>query len=380
MAWVIYTFILAMGLSVGSFLNVVILRMPEGLSLVHPPSRCPGCGYRLRAWDNVPVLSWLLLRGRCRGCGQTISVQYPLVELAFGLMTLGLCWWQINRYGGDLAIAQVVYLLWPLLAVQVFLLGSLFASTAIDARHFMIPLSLCWLPFVVAVVVYPATAAGGWPYLGPYLPAGWAEPVMGAVMGLLVGMVLLMTGIIPASFADYEQVMRSLTGEEADTDVAGENALYPHPRREILKEVLFLMPAVVGLGVGWMLRSPVPMTGAMDAAVGVLGGALVGGGLIWVTRILGTLAFGKEAMGLGDVHLMVGVGAVLGWRDVTLAFFIAPFLGLLGTLLLAGLAVFHSARARVLPYGPYLSVASIVALLAGDVVTGWLGISAILAG
>jgi leader peptidase (prepilin peptidase)/N-methyltransferase len=68
------------GLLIGSFLNVVAYRLPRGESLSHPRSRCPGCGAAIAAYDNIPVLSWLLLRGRCRRCGEPISIRYPLVE------------------------------------------------------------------------------------------------------------------------------------------------------------------------------------------------------------------------------------------------------------------------------------------------------------
>ncbi len=87
-----------LGLLVGSFLNVVIWRVPRGESVVSPPSRCPSCGEDVRPRDNIPVLSWLLLRGRCRHCGTRISARYPLVELAtagvFALITahVGLDW------------------------------------------------------------------------------------------------------------------------------------------------------------------------------------------------------------------------------------------------------------------------------------------------
>jgi leader peptidase (prepilin peptidase) / N-methyltransferase len=74
------------GLLVGSFLNVLIARLPEGESLVHPGSRCPHCGHPVRPYDNVPVLSWLWLRGRCRDCGQPISARYPLVEALTGVL------------------------------------------------------------------------------------------------------------------------------------------------------------------------------------------------------------------------------------------------------------------------------------------------------
>ncbi|HEY6758872.1 MAG TPA: prepilin peptidase [Baekduia sp.] len=68
------------GLLIGSFLNVVAWRLPRGESLVKPRSKCPGCGTQLKAYDNIPVFSWLLLRGRCRGCGEKISARYPVVE------------------------------------------------------------------------------------------------------------------------------------------------------------------------------------------------------------------------------------------------------------------------------------------------------------
>ena len=74
-----------LGAAVGSFLNVVAYRLPRGESVVKPRSRCPGCGTQLASFDNVPVLSWLLLRGRCRSCGERISSRYPLVEVATGV-------------------------------------------------------------------------------------------------------------------------------------------------------------------------------------------------------------------------------------------------------------------------------------------------------
>ena len=74
------------GLIVGSFLNVVVYRLPRGESLTHPRSRCPSCGTQLRAIDNIPVVSWLALRGRCHHCGAPISARYPLVELTTGAL------------------------------------------------------------------------------------------------------------------------------------------------------------------------------------------------------------------------------------------------------------------------------------------------------
>jgi leader peptidase (prepilin peptidase)/N-methyltransferase len=113
-----------LGAVLGSFLNVCILRWPADQSVVRPPSRCPKCGYGLRWYDNIPVVSWLLLQGRCRQCRAPISIQYPLVELATALIWGGLVWW----HGPSLeALRGAVFL--------TILLGI--AMT--DAREFIIP-------------------------------------------------------------------------------------------------------------------------------------------------------------------------------------------------------------------------------------------------
>jgi len=93
---------------------------------------------------------------------------------------------------------------------------------------------------------------------------------------------------------------------------------------------------------------------------GVLMGYLIGGGVVWAVRILGSLAFGKEAMGLGDVHLMAAVGACLGWVDSTLAFFGAAFVGLFWFVLGS---VFSGTFKRTMPYGPYLAISTVLVLL-----------------
>jgi len=96
----VVTFVLTglLGLSVGSFLNVVIYRVPEGMSLAKPPSHCPNCNYVLRWYDNIPILSYIILRGKCRGCGQPISPRYMMTEI--GNMALWLlCMWRFYDEG-----------------------------------------------------------------------------------------------------------------------------------------------------------------------------------------------------------------------------------------------------------------------------------------
>src|SRR5438270_11764855 len=90
-------------LAVGSFLNVVVARVPIGRSVVHPPSACMSCGTPIAWYDNVPVLSWLLLRGRCRSCGTSISWRYPAVELLTAVLAAA-CFWKFG-VSGDAGVA-----------------------------------------------------------------------------------------------------------------------------------------------------------------------------------------------------------------------------------------------------------------------------------
>ncbi len=123
-AWPLLLLALVAGLAVGSFLNVCIVRWPAEESVVRPPSRCPRCGRGVRWYENVPVLSWLALRGRCAGCGLPISSLYPLVELSTGLIWLGTVW----SFGATFDAVRVAVLLTVLLGIAVT-----------DARAMVIP-------------------------------------------------------------------------------------------------------------------------------------------------------------------------------------------------------------------------------------------------
>jgi leader peptidase (prepilin peptidase) / N-methyltransferase len=132
----------------GSFLNVVAYRLPRGESVVHPRSRCPGCGAAIRPWDNVPVLSWLLLRGRCRDCGEPISVRYPLVEAATGLLCAAVVVAKGPHAEALLGIALVLVLV-PI--------------TLIDLEVRLIPNVLTIAGSVAALAILGATDAGAIP-------------------------------------------------------------------------------------------------------------------------------------------------------------------------------------------------------------------------
>lgn len=209
--WALVALSGVLGLLIGSFLNVVIWRVPRGESVVTPASRCPACDGAVRARDNVPVLSWLLLQGRCRDCREPISRRYPLVEGATGLLFAVLA----LRIGWDPALPAFLYLgaagvaLWmidldvkrlpnvivlPSYAVALALLGaagfagsdwgpllrSLLGGAALYAFYFLL------------AVVYPAGMGFGdvklAGLLGLYLGwLGWAQVVLGGFLGFLYG-------------------------------------------------------------------------------------------------------------------------------------------------------------------------------------------------
>ncbi len=148
-----------LGLLVGSFLNVVIHRVPAGRSILAPPSACPACGARIRWHDNVPLVSWLLLRGRCRHCRAAIPVRYPLVELgtgvAFALVALGLA--PAGMLPAPARLDDGAQ--WLVLAAYLVLTAAGIALTAIDLELRRLPTSIVWTAASLVVLLLVAAAA-----------------------------------------------------------------------------------------------------------------------------------------------------------------------------------------------------------------------------
>lgn len=143
----------AVGLAIGSFLNVVIHRVPAGLSIVAPGSACPGCGSPVKPRDNIPVLSWLLLHGRCRSCNAPISARYPLIETLTAVLFL--------------LVAARLGTTWSLPAELTFTAG-LIALAAVDVERFLLPRAIVYPVSIVvaACLLLAAGAEGRWSNLG----------------------------------------------------------------------------------------------------------------------------------------------------------------------------------------------------------------------
>ena len=145
------------GALIGSFLNVVIARLPEGRSIVSPPSHCPKCSYRIPPWFNIPVVSWLILRGRCWRCRAPISIRYPVVELLTALLFIAVG----QRFG-----------LTPAMFASLALVSGLIAITFIDIDYFEIPDEISIWGTVIGILVRP------WAFEVP-----WWSGLVGAALG-----------------------------------------------------------------------------------------------------------------------------------------------------------------------------------------------------
>lgn len=237
------------GACIGSFLNVVIYRLPRGQSLVSPPSSCPSCNQRLAWHDNVPVAGWLLLGGRCRTCRNRISPQYPIGEVVTALLFVLVVW--LTPPG-------------PLLVSRLLLVCILIVLFGIDLEHQILPNTIT-------------------------LP---------------------------------------------------------------------------GIAIG-VLLSAVTTPGLKDSIIGVL----VGGGILYAIAGAYYLWRREEGMGMGDVKMLAMIGAFLGWKAVLVTLVLSSFSGaLIGVILMAAQ---RGNMKFALPFGTFLSIGALVAMLVGDPLVNW---------
>jgi leader peptidase (prepilin peptidase)/N-methyltransferase len=431
-------FFFCLGACVGSFLNVVVWRLPRGESIISPPSRCPYCEHPLAWYDNLPVIGWLKLRGRCRYCHNPISAQYPTIEFLTGLMFVlyyvaffifrhGPCWID-TQWVTPWSSVRTYYRLesiqehWPQYLLVVLTLSALLAASLIDARNFFIPLSLPVVMLLMGLGFHTILDRPRMPMSLTMHNGPMAAMAVGAGIGLIISNLLLWKKLIRRSFSkgwpalevekdpdahlepsalaiwlanlvewsrrplspEQEKLMKQTRAaaesrEKKLEEDAKRQAEQDQPplkemtrgeiRREMRHEMLFLMPPLLlGFLAATLVMTVSPMGRAWQDAliqwnvlsgfVGSLWGALIGGFMIWLMRIVGTVAFGREATGLGDVHLMFGAGAVIGAAGSVFAFFIAPFFALI-----YGVYKLITRGTHELPFGPYLSMGTAVVLL-----------------
>jgi leader peptidase (prepilin peptidase) / N-methyltransferase len=271
-----YIIIGVIGAIIGSFLNVVIHRVPREQSIVFPNSRCPSCSGVIAFYDNIPILSYLLLRGRCRKCRVAISARYPAVELLTALLYVAVFW-----HDG----------LTPKLPFDLAFVSSIVALVFIDAEHMILPNAITYPGMVFSVIARLAL---------PYL----------------VGL---------TAFDDLPTLANGMFSE-------------------------------------WPIWA--------TSLVGSVLGALIGGGSLWLMGWTWEKLRGVEAMGLGDVKMMLMVGGYLGWRLTILNIFLGVLSGSLIGVVIMALQGKRDMK-MLLPFGVFLGIGAIAAMLVGATIADW---------
>ncbi|KXK06996.1 MAG: type 4 prepilin peptidase 1 [Acidobacteria bacterium OLB17] len=272
-----YILVFVIGACIGSFLNVVIYRVPTERSLL-TSSACPRCGNAIPFYFNIPILGWIVLGGKCASCKGSIAWRYPAIELLTALVFVAILF----------QIGPTAYL-----PVALAFAAAIIALIFIDADNMILPNVITYPLFIVALVVR------------------------------VVFPILLGDSYFP------------------DTKVTPISGL----------EFAGLPPWAISLA-------------------GALFGAVVGGGSLWLIGVLWKLLRKVDAMGLGDVKLLLGIGALLGWRLTLLTIFLGAFTGAV-----AGVAMLAGRKDKDLqtqiPFGIFLGIGALVSLLFGERMITW---------
>ena len=265
-------FSFGLGACIASFLNVVIWRVPRGESIVSPPSHCPKCNASIKWYQNIPILSWLALRGKCANCKAPISPRYILIELLGGVLFLA-AFWKYGTNGGLASAALNTLVAWIWIALMI--VGSM-----IDFDHKLLP------DFVT-------------------------------VGGMILG--LLFHGLISIAQFLHDSNIR----------------LFDYS----------IIQSVCGLIFGF--------------------------GLLWLIRFLGSKAFKREAMGLGDVFLMGAVGALFGPVAVLVTLILSSVFGSVVGLSMVALSKTKFGKFVEIPYGPYICMGCLAWMFYGPELVNW---------
>jgi leader peptidase (prepilin peptidase)/N-methyltransferase len=311
--WVFMVFVL--GAVVGSFVNVAASRLPLEKSLLWPGSRCGTCCQRIRWYDNLPLVSYLWLRGKCRTCGTRFSIRYFFVELATGLGFAGLFYLEMIKnvhhwpeFGQSWAIQHGVFPpeWWIGFGSHAVLFSFLMVATVCDLEGREIPLKATLTGAVIGLI-FAMLCPWPWP---------WEAP----------GIVLPRPNLLAIDWRN--------------PDIEIKEGLYPWP-------VWGPLPDWLAPGGNWQI----------GLATG-LAGALVGGFMLRVVAFLASAGLKKEALGLGDADLMMMAGCFLGWQPVVVAFFISPV-----PALAVGLFQLIVHKDDSLPFGPSLAIGILITML-----------------
>lgn len=286
--FILSLFSFALGACVASFLNVVIWRVPRGESIVRPPSHCPTCGAAIRWYQNIPILSWLALRGKCANCRAPISPRYILVELLGGCLFLAAFVHLFARipavaFSQESVLTLLVWWIW----ISLMIVGSM-----IDFDHKLLP------DFVT---------------------------VGGMILGVLFHAVQSLLLFLSRPAHSFAPPFDQSTIRSFDYSIISTSLL----------------------------------------------GLVFGFGLLWLIRFLGSKAFKREAMGLGDVFLMGAVGALFGPVAVLVTLILSSVFGSVVGLSMVALSKTKFGRFVEIPYGPYICLGCLAWMFFGPELVYW---------
>ena len=347
--WSVVFFML--GCIVGSFLNVCIYRMPIGKSVISPPSHCPHCNYSIPFYLNIPLLTWLTLKGRCANCRAPISSRYFLVELLTGLTFLG-CWLLYGQQSTALALAYCI------------VMAGLIVATFIDLAHFIIPDEI-----TIGGIFFGFFCSFAVPSL--HVEDGSRMKSLGAsFLGILVGGVLV-EAVRQGGKLAFGRLKLALEG---DTKVLfGETAMIL-PDREVPYEDIFYRKTDairfhgkrVELADRCFLEADVALS---PQKLKINEQEFDPEQNLYFEAMTDKMVLPREAMGFGDVKFMAAIGAFLGWQATIFSLVVSSFIGaIVGGLLI--LLKRHE-RANPIPYGPYIAIAAAIWIFAGQSIMGW---------
>lgn len=335
------------GAAIGSFLNVCIYRMPIGKSIVSPPSACPGCGQFIRWFDNIPLFSYLALRGRCRHCGAQFTPRYFLVELMTAVMFLVL--W--IRFDGWLAPIYWIFT------------AGLIVSTFIDFEHFIIPNEITYggvIAGFVLSVIYP-----------PLMHAeSIGQAALRSGLGILVGglSLYLVVELGKIFFGKRKVPLPANTPVViADQSITfGDEQITWLDMFSRESDRLEFTATLLKFGDQSFENAKVIVS---ETTLTVNGQAFELATLGRIEATTDLIIIPREAMGLGDVKLLAAIGAFLGWQATLFTVFVSSVVGgVVGVLLIVTGKTDWQSK---IPYGPYIVFGAITWIFFGHQIVHW---------
>lgn len=373
--WVTTAFIFWFSACVGSFLNVVIWRIPRGESIVHPPSHCPKCNYRIPFYLNVPILAWLVLRGRCANCKEPISARYPLIEAFTGIL-ITMIWFKLYHNGQPLS----------LLLPYGNLAAVLISASMIDFDLKILPNKLnlyLFISTIILTITYPLmdlptlqTALPGihqghtfTPMVRQLMPSleltnftrGLLEAFLGTAAGLLtltgiieVGKILFGTKTISSDQTVPFELTPKVHQITLDQEIAKTDELLARTKDYLLIEVAS-GEITFNDGRSESLDGKTVIYKEDQLKYGDQ--SIAPAEVKTVTGHTKKMKLPQEVMGYGDVKLLAAIGALMGPEA---CFYIIPLSAFIALGLVIALAIGARRHAPEIPFGPFISIAALI--------------------